>query len=55
MNVKLLTKDFFKKRGGEQLGELDDKTKIFSFIKLPISVNDYMDDKVKLKTLNSHP
>ena len=49
MNVKLLTKDYFKKRGGEQLGELDDKTKIVSFIKLPKSVNDYMGDKGQTK------
>ena len=49
MNVKLLTKYFFKKRGGEQLDDLDDKTKIFSFIKLPKSVNDYMGDKGQTK------
>ena len=49
MNVKLLTKDFFKKRGGEQLDDLDDKTKIVSFIKLPKSVNDYMGDKGQTK------
>ena len=41
MNVKLLTKDFFKKRGREQLDDLDDKTKIVSFIKLPKSVNSH--------------
>jgi len=49
MNVKLLTKYFFKKRGGEQLDELDDKTKVVSFIKLPKSVNDYLGDKVQTK------
>jgi hypothetical protein len=52
MNVKLLTKDFFKKRGGEQLDELDDKTKVVSFIKLPKSVNDYMGDKGQPKYFN---
>ena len=51
MNVKLLTKDFFKKRGGEQLDELDDKTKVVSFIKLPKSVDDYMGDKGQTKNL----
>jgi hypothetical protein len=49
MNVKLLTKDFLTKRGGEQLDELDDKTEVVSFIKLPKSVNDYMGDKVQTK------
>ena len=49
MNVKLLTKEFFKKRGGEQLDELDDRTKVISFIKLPKSVNDYMGDKGQTK------
>ena len=49
MNVKFLTKDFLKKRGGEQLDDLDDKTKIVSFIKLPKSVNDYMGDKGQTK------
>ena len=49
MNVKLLTKDFFKKRGGEQLDELEDRTKVVSFIKLPKSVNDYMCDKGQTK------
>ena len=49
MNVKLLTKDFFKKRGGEQLDDLDNETKIVSFIKLPKSVNDYMGDKGQTK------
>jgi len=52
MNVKLLTKDFFKKRGGEQLDELDDKTKVVSYIKLPKSVNDYMGDKGQPKYFN---
>jgi hypothetical protein len=51
MNVKLSTKDFFKKRGGEQLDELDDKTKVVSFIKLPKSVNDYMGDKGQTKKI----
>ena len=49
MNVKLLTKDFLKKRGGEQLDELDDRTKVVSFIKLPKLVNDYMGDKGQTK------
>ena len=49
MNVKLLTKDFFKKRGGVQIDELDDKTKVVSFIKLPKSVDDYMGDKGQTK------
>ncbi len=52
MNVKMLTKDFFKKRGGEKLDELDDKTKVVSFIKLPKSVNDYMGDKGQTKNFN---
>ncbi len=42
MNVKSLKKDLLKKRGGEQLKELDDRTKVVSFIKLPKSVYDYM-------------
>ena len=45
MNVKLLTKVLFINRGGEQLNELEDETKVDSFIKLPKSVNDYMGDK----------
>ena len=49
MNVKLLTKEFFIKRGGEQLNELEDKTKVDSYIKLPKSVNDYMGDKGQTK------
>ena len=49
MNVKLLTKELFIKRGGEQLNELEDKTKVVSYIKLPKSVNDYMGDKGQTK------
>ena len=49
MNVKLLTKEFFIKRGGEQLNELEDKTKVDSYIKLPKTVNDYMGDKGQTK------
>ena len=49
MNVKLLTKEFFLKRGGEQLNEIDDKTEVVSYIKLPKSVNDYMGDKGQTK------
>ena len=49
MNVKLFTKELFIERGGEKLNELDDKTKVASFIKLPKSVNDYTGDKGQSK------